>query len=108
VSLPNGEVLVVGGSSVSQQLDTAAKYAEIWNPTTGQWRVAVNAVKASIVPFDIYSLARCNRVGWWSWWSLKSTHHHTVFNPMVIAQSILSLHPSRQNNQVWQYDLGEF
>jgi hypothetical protein len=36
VSLPNGQVLVVGGSSVSQQLDTAVKYAEIWNPTTGQ------------------------------------------------------------------------
>ena len=68
VSLPNGEVLVVvGGSSVSQQLDTAAiKYAEIWNPTTCQWRVAANTVKALIVPFDIYSLARCNRVGRWS------------------------------------------
>jgi hypothetical protein len=36
MSLPNGEVLVIGGSSVSQQLDTAVKYAEIWNPTTGQ------------------------------------------------------------------------
>jgi hypothetical protein len=45
--LPNGKVLVVGGSSVSQQLDTDVKYAaEIWNPTTGQWRVAAEAVKA--------------------------------------------------------------
>jgi hypothetical protein len=48
VSLPNGEVLVVGGSSVSQQLDTAVKYAEIWNPTTGHWRVAAEAVKARL------------------------------------------------------------
>mmetsp|Transcript_28962 Transcript_28962/g.52404 ORF Transcript_28962/g.52404 Transcript_28962/m.52404 type:complete len:251 (+) Transcript_28962:490-1242(+) len=72
VFLPNGEVLVVGGSSVSQQLDTAVKYAEIWNPTTGQWRVAAEAVKARLYqPLDSYSLARCNHVGWWRWpsWS---------------------------------------
>jgi hypothetical protein len=42
------KVLVVGGSSVSQQLDTAVTYAEIWNPTTGQWRVADEAVKARL------------------------------------------------------------
>jgi hypothetical protein len=42
------KVLVVGGSSVSQQLDAAVTYAEIWNPTTGQWRVAAEAVKAQL------------------------------------------------------------
>jgi hypothetical protein len=48
VSLRNGEDLVVGCSGVSQQLDTTVKYAEIWNPTTCQWRVAANAVKARL------------------------------------------------------------
>jgi hypothetical protein len=46
VSLPNGKVFVISSSSVSQQLDTAVKYAKIWNPTTGQWHVAAEAVKA--------------------------------------------------------------
>lgn len=48
VALPNGEVLVVGGASVSQELDAAVKYAEIWNPTTGQWRVGAEAAKARL------------------------------------------------------------
>ncbi len=48
VALPNGEVLVVGGASVSQELDTAVNYAEIWNPTTGQWRVGAEAAKARL------------------------------------------------------------
>ena len=48
VALPKGEVLVVGGASVSQQLDTAVKYAEIWNPTTGEWRIAAEAVEARL------------------------------------------------------------
>lgn len=48
VALPNGEVLVVGGASASQQLDTSVKYAEIWNPTTGQWRVGAEAAKARL------------------------------------------------------------
>ena len=47
-SLPNGEVLVVGGASVSQELNTAVKYAEIWNPTTGEWRVGAEADKARL------------------------------------------------------------
>jgi hypothetical protein len=51
VSLPNGKVLVVGTVQVSdkQQLDTAVKYAEIWNPsTTGQWLVTAEAVRARL------------------------------------------------------------
>lgn len=48
VSLPNGEVLVVGGSSVLQELDKAVNYVEIWNPRTGKWRVGASAAKARL------------------------------------------------------------
>jgi Domain of unknown function (DUF1929) len=39
VALPNGEVLMVGGASIEESLPHAVRYGEIWNPSTGQWRV---------------------------------------------------------------------
>ena len=48
VALPNGEVLVVGGASESQKEEHAVKYAEIWNPETGQWRIGAMASKSRL------------------------------------------------------------
>jgi hypothetical protein len=48
VALPNGEVLVTGGSSELQVLSTAVNYVEIWNPQTGQWRVGASGAKARL------------------------------------------------------------
>jgi Domain of unknown function (DUF1929) len=48
VPLPNGEVLVVGGASVIQSLDYAVRYAEVWNPVTGLWRVGATAEKSRL------------------------------------------------------------
>jgi YVTN family beta-propeller protein len=55
VILPNGEVMIVGGTSVGQFFsDVGTIYApEIWNPTTGQWR----AVAEISVPRNYHSLA---------------------------------------------------
>jgi hypothetical protein len=48
VALPNGEILMVGGASVLQLEEYAVKYAEIWSPLTGQWRVAASAEKSRL------------------------------------------------------------
>jgi hypothetical protein len=48
VALPSGEVLVVGGASILQQLDHAVNYAEIWNPATGEWRIGATAERARL------------------------------------------------------------
>ena len=37
--LPNGHVLVVGGSLKNNQLEGVAHEAEIWNPVTNQWQL---------------------------------------------------------------------
>lgn len=46
--LADGDVLVTGGASVKQQLDKAVRYAEIWNPDTGNWRRGASAAKARL------------------------------------------------------------
>src|SRR5678816_185908 len=40
VTLPNGEVIVIGGNNTGVQFDDAGSVmaAEIWNPNTDQWR----------------------------------------------------------------------
>jgi hypothetical protein len=44
--LPDGKVLVTGGSSVGNSLPRGAAYAaEIWDPATGQWTLGANALK---------------------------------------------------------------
>jgi Domain of unknown function (DUF1929) len=48
VALPNGEVLMVGGASVEESLPHAVRYAEIWNPLSGVWRVAAAAEKSRL------------------------------------------------------------
>lgn len=48
VALPNGEVLIVGGASVIQSEQDAVKYVEIWNPTTGEWRVGGAGAKSRL------------------------------------------------------------
>lgn len=55
VILPNGEVMIVGGTSVGQFFsDAGTIYSpEIWNPTTGQWR----SVADISVPRNYHSLA---------------------------------------------------
>lgn len=55
VILPNGEVMVVGGNTTGTKFnDGGAVFdTEIWNPTTGQWRVAA----AISVPRTYHSLA---------------------------------------------------
>jgi YVTN family beta-propeller protein len=40
--LPNGRVLVTGGSSVWNELTNVSYEAEIWNPTTGTWTVGAS------------------------------------------------------------------
>jgi hypothetical protein len=46
--LPNGEVLVSGGSEVNQSLDDAVRPVEIWNPTTNSWRMGAPARKSRL------------------------------------------------------------
>ncbi|MDZ4401118.1 Ig-like domain-containing protein [Prosthecobacter sp.] len=55
VILPNGEVMVVGGTFVGAfGSDAGTIYTpEIWNPTTGQWRAVADAA----VPRNYHSLA---------------------------------------------------
>ncbi len=43
--LPDGRVLVTGGSSVSYQLTGTDYNAEIWNPSTGKWTIGAAATK---------------------------------------------------------------
>lgn len=40
--LPNGEVLATGGAEGNNTLQNVAYAAEIWNPTTGQWRTGAS------------------------------------------------------------------
>ena len=54
VILPNGEVLVMGGNNGVKFSDTASVLTpEIWNPASGQWRVAADMA----VPRNYHSLA---------------------------------------------------
>ncbi len=55
VILPNGEVMVVGGNSTGEFFSDvgAIMTPEIWNPTTGQWRVVADMS----VPRNYHSLA---------------------------------------------------
>ena len=46
--LANGEVLVSGGSTISQDRDTKVTYAEIWNPDTEKWRIGAEATEARL------------------------------------------------------------
>jgi hypothetical protein len=46
--LPNGKVLLTGGSAVANQLTGVAYAAEIWDPATGQWTLGANAAKARL------------------------------------------------------------
>ena len=46
--LPNGEVLVTGGSRVNQSLDRAIKYVEIWDPETESWRRGAAGIKSRL------------------------------------------------------------
>ncbi|MEM8922791.1 MAG: galactose oxidase-like domain-containing protein [Actinomycetota bacterium] len=39
VILPDGRVMVVGGSAVNNRLEGVAYHPEIWDPATGQWTV---------------------------------------------------------------------
>ncbi len=41
--LPDGQVLVTGGSQVENKLTGVAYAAEIWNPTSGQWTLGASA-----------------------------------------------------------------
>lgn len=43
--LPNGKVLVTGGSAVPNQLVGVASAVEIWDPATGQWTLGAKAAK---------------------------------------------------------------
>ena len=43
--LPDGEVLVTGGSTVSNQLAGAAMQTEVWNPYNGTWTLGAVASK---------------------------------------------------------------
>jgi hypothetical protein len=46
--LPDGQVLLTGGSPVWNELQGAARAAEIWNPTTGQWTLRASASRARL------------------------------------------------------------
>ena len=46
--MANGEVLVTGGSRISQDRDTAVRYVEIWNPDTKKWRLGAEATEARL------------------------------------------------------------
>ena len=43
--LPDGTVLVTGGSLVANKLTGVAYQSEIWNPATGQWTIGASATK---------------------------------------------------------------
>jgi len=43
--LPDGQVLVTGGSPVWNETPGANRSAEIWNPVTGQWTVGAEALQ---------------------------------------------------------------
>lgn len=43
--LPNGQVLVSGGSAVANQIAGVAYAVEIWNPATGTWVLGAKAAK---------------------------------------------------------------
>ena len=43
--LPDGNVLVTGGSAVNNQLSNVAYAATIWHPSTGQWTAGATAAK---------------------------------------------------------------
>ncbi len=51
--LPNGEVLVTGGSGVANTLTDVTNKAEIWNPDTGKWRLGT----AGLLPRLYHSFA---------------------------------------------------
>jgi YVTN family beta-propeller protein len=55
VVLPNGEVMVIGGNTSGLKFNDTGSILtpEIWNPTTGQWRIAADAS----VPRNYHSLA---------------------------------------------------
>ena len=46
--LPNGEVLVTGGSRVNQSQADAVREVEIWNPETERWRVGARGAKSRL------------------------------------------------------------
>ena len=46
--LPNGEVLVSGGSEVNQSLEDAVRAVEIWNPNTSSWRMGAPSRKSRL------------------------------------------------------------
>ncbi len=46
--MADGEVLVSGGSSVTNQLTNVAYTAQIWNPNTGAWTTGAAATKARL------------------------------------------------------------
>ena len=55
VVLPNGEVMVIGGNTSGLKFNDTGSIltTEIWNPSTGQWRVAADIS----VPRNYHSLA---------------------------------------------------
>ncbi len=55
VVLPNGEVMIIGGNTSGLKFNDTGSILtpEIWNPTTGQWRVAADMS----VPRNYHSLA---------------------------------------------------
>lgn len=48
VALPNGEVLLVGGTSEDNAEANATRYVEIWNPQSGLWRIGASAAKSRL------------------------------------------------------------
>jgi len=46
--LPDGRVLITGGSASHNQLATAVNTAEIWNPVTGEWTIGPAQVNARL------------------------------------------------------------
>jgi hypothetical protein len=46
--LPDGKVLVTGGSGVANELTNIAYHAEIWDPSTGKWSIGASAAKARL------------------------------------------------------------
>ncbi|MGB1310162.1 MAG: Ig-like domain-containing protein [Leucothrix sp.] len=48
VVLPNGNVMIVGGSQVENQLNGASYRPEIWNPSTERWSLMASASNARL------------------------------------------------------------
>ncbi len=46
--LPNGQVLITGGSPVWNELPGANRRAETWNPVTGQWTLGAEQARARL------------------------------------------------------------